>query len=155
MLKDFFSEPADVCWKWVLGTWECEVDLENLATFYFFLFFSPGTLSKLFRMLHGGWFVYIINWVSLALSGCVSKGKFDSDFKPSRGRRVFCNHISCSTVAKEHTVCSDVGLNLAHFSTVARYRRRSAQDTRGFVVMLNCRDYDLFFGPSWLFQGYI
>lgn len=64
--------------------------------------------------------VYVIKRVSLALSGCVPKGEFESEFKPSRGRKVFCARISCSTGAKgAYLLCSDVGLNLASVSTTA------------------------------------
>lgn len=77
---------------------------------------------------------------------CV-KGKFDSDFKPSRGSRVFCNQIPCNTVAKgAYLLCADVHLNLAHFSTTAPYLLRLQED---FVVRLNCRDNEMF---VWAFQ---
>lgn len=64
--------------------------------------------------------VYVIKRVSLALSGCVPKGEFESEFKPSRGRKVFCTQIPCSTGAKAADLLRfDVGLNLASVSTTA------------------------------------
>lgn len=130
---------ADVCWKSVLGTWKCEANLENQATFFFtFQSWHPFQSGQ---NVAWGWFVYIINWLSLALSGFVSKGKFDSDFKPSRGSRVFCNQIPGSVAKGAYLLCSDVHLNLAHFSTTAPYLLRLQED---FVVRLSCRDNELF-----------
>lgn len=149
----FFLNLADVCWKSVLGTWECEANLENQAIFYFFIFQSWHPFQRL-QNVAWEWFVYIIHWVSLVLSGFVSKLKFDSDFKPSRGRRVFCSQIPCSTVAKgAYLLCSDVGLNLAHFST-AQHPRRSAKVTRGFCGEARLQGLSRSYGPSRLYQGY-
>ena len=136
--KAFLLDLGDICWKWVLGTWECEADGETQA--YVLIFVNPGILSKGFQTVGTVYLRY-----ALSITGpfwlCPQR-ELDSDFKPSRGGKVFRVHNPCSIVAGVGTclLCCGTGLNLARFSTPQCVSGPQHRVTADFVVLLSCRD---------------
>lgn len=133
-------------WTWEIfagsGYWEHEnvKQTGKPKPLYVLIFVNPGILSKGFQTVGTVYLRY-----ALSITGpfwlCPQK-ELDSDFKPSRGGKVFRVHNPCSIVAGVGTclLCCGTGLNLARFSTPQCVSGPQHRVTADFVVLLSCRD---------------
>ena len=144
MLKGFFPGP---------GSYLLAVGIRNMRMWsklgrwshHSFIPPPPPAILHSFQKVQNvasGWFLYIMNWVSLALSGCVPQGECDSDFKFRRIERCF----ALRPQHRCHRSVPSVRWRLLEFGQLLSYCRCSAQVKSRFLVMLCCWDNELCLG---------